>query len=154
MAYFLCCFLLFTLALQSEAQVLRQTHRSLSNQEQLVAKSNFDSNIYEAETEKDDMKSFSAKVSVVRIVSEDTEVMFEGENNKGVYTLPHGIKNYAAALESLNKSKKSSGLSVSITADLDRNIKSVELNKNASTDSLIVVPKDPNQKWDLSKIPH
>ncbi len=114
-------------------------------------KSSYNTNLYEQEEPKDDSKSFTAKVRVVRDISEDIEVMFEGGDAKGIYSVPRRSKNFAAMVKALEASKKPDGPSVSITADADKNIKSVELNKESHKG--FVPPSDPNQKWDFGKVP-
>lgn len=117
-------------------------------------KSQYNSNLYEQEEAKDDSKSFSGKVRVVRDISDDIEVLFEGEDAKGIYSLSRKKANFAAMLKALESSKKAGGATVTVTADSDKNIKSVELNKNGGDGVRgVVIPKDPNQKWDFGKVP-
>ncbi|MDG0816029.1 hypothetical protein [Bdellovibrio svalbardensis] len=116
-------------------------------------KSQYNSNLYEQEEAKDDTKSFTGKVRVVRDISDDIEVLFEGEDAKGIYSLSRSKSNFAAMLKSLEASKKAGGPAVTVTADSDKNIKSVELNKAGSSRSGYVPPTDPNQKWDFGKVP-
>lgn len=113
-------------------------------------KSQYNSNLYEAEESKEDTKSFTAKVRVVRDISDDVEVLFEGDEVKGIYAVPRNSKNFAAMVNALEASRKKDGPTVSVSADADRNIKSVELNKKQKT---FTAPSDPNQKWDFGKIP-
>ncbi len=113
-------------------------------------KSQYNSNLYEQEEAKDDSKSFTGKVRVVRDISDDIEVLFEGDEIKGIYSLSRRRANFAAMLKALEASKKSGGPAVSITADSDKNIKSVELNKGGGG---FVPPTDPNKKWDFGKVP-
>lgn len=113
-------------------------------------KSQYNTNLYEAEEAKDDSKSFTAKVRVVRDISDDIEVLFEGNDANGIYSLPHSRNNFAAMLKSLEASKKADGPAVSVTTDADKNIKTVELQKSSGA---FTPPKDPNQKWDFGKIP-
>lgn len=80
------------------------------------------SNIYEKTK---DEKSFSAKVRVVREVSEDVEVFFDSDKAKGAYTLPKSMSGYAAALKALEDSKKT-GIAVTVTADDDNRIHAVQ----------------------------
>jgi hypothetical protein len=106
--------------------------------------------LYEQEAAKDESKTFTAKVRIVRDISDDLEVFFEGEVAKGAYTLPRQTKGYAAILKTLEASKKAEGQSVTVTADKEKNIISVEASK-AKTG--FVPPSDPNQKWDFGKMP-
>lgn len=104
--------------------------------------------IYEQEDEPQKTESFSAKVRVVREISDEVEVFFEGGQAKGAYTLPRSLPRYGALLKLLEKSRKPGGPSVSVTADGDKRITSVEAGKANSG-----VPSDPNQKWDFGQIP-
>lgn len=125
-----------------------------SSKKPAKTKSQYNSNLYEAEATKEDIKSFTGKVRVVRDISEDIEVLFEGNDAKGIYSLSRTKANFAAMLKSLEASKKAGGPSVTVSADSDKNIKSVELNKGGgSAGSQFVPPSDPNQKWDFGKVP-
>lgn len=75
--------------------------------------------------EKDEKKaqSFSAKVRVVRDISDEVEVFFDSEKARGAYYLP---KNLAGTIPDLQESQKASGPQVSITADADNRILSVQ----------------------------
>ena len=106
--------------------------------------------IYESEEAKDEGKSFSAKVRIVRDLSDDPEVFFEGEQVQGAYTLVHGSKNYAAMLKALEASQKAGGPAVSVSVDAEKRIKSVEINKGHGG---FVPPSDPNKAWDFGKLP-
>lgn len=105
--------------------------------------------IYEQEAEEPKSESFSAKVRVVREVSDEVEVFFEGDTAKGAYTLPRSLQHYGSYLKTLEKSRKPGGPTVSVTADEDKRIKTVEANKAGGFQP----PADPNQKWDFGKIP-
>ncbi len=107
-------------------------------------------NLYEQEAAKDESKTFTAKVRIVRDISDDLEVFFEGEVAKGAYTLPRQTKGYAAILKTLEASKKAEGQSVTVTADKEKNIISVEASKSKPG---FVPPSDPNKKWDFGKMP-
>lgn len=115
------------------------------------------SNIFEADTEKDERKHFSAKVRVVRDIADDVDVFFEGTSTTGAYTLSRGKKDFTVMLKALEASKAPKGPSVSVTADSDKNILTVELDKrpkNEANDmSTFVPPTDPLQKWDFGKMP-
>ncbi|HWU43010.1 MAG TPA: hypothetical protein VN132_06210 [Bdellovibrio sp.] len=111
-------------------------------------KSSVNTNMYEAEEPKDTTKSFTAKVRVVRDISDDPEVMFEGDGASGIYTVPRRNKDFAAMLKKLEQSREPGGPSVTVSADEDKNIKSVDLNKSTKG---FVPPSDPNQKWDLQQ---
>lgn len=106
-----------------------------------------DVNIYEQGADTEKTQSFSAKVRVVREISDETEVFFEGDKAKGAYTLPHG-GNHATMLKALEASKKANGPSVSVTADADKRIKSVELKQQSEG---YVPPADSKQAWDIEK---
>ncbi|QDK38386.1 hypothetical protein [Bdellovibrio sp. NC01] len=112
-------------------------------------KSQYNANLYEQE-EKNTDKSFSAKVRIVRDISDDIEVMFEGDSVKGIYSLSRNRSNFAAMLKALEASKKADGGAVTVTADEDKNIKTVEAAKN--TGRTFVPPTDPNKKWDFGKL--
>ena len=112
--------------------------------------------IYEQESSESTAKSVTGKVRVVREVSDEVEVFFEGDKIKGAYTLPRGIEHYGTMLKALEESKKANGPSVTVTADEDKRIKTVELKAAAATASGsassgadIKFPTDPNQKWDI-----
>lgn len=107
--------------------------------------------IYEQEAEEEKTESFSAKVRVVREISEEVEVFFEGDKAKGAYTLPRSLPQYGAILKTLEKSRKPGGPPVQVSADGDKRIKSVEA--SAAAKSTVIVPEDPNKKWDFGKIP-
>ncbi|WII73668.1 hypothetical protein QJS83_07245 [Bdellovibrio sp. 22V] len=111
------------------------------------AQSKLNTNLYEQEPERDKTKSFAAKVRVVREISDEVEVFFEGDKAKGAYTLPRSAQHYGKMLKDLEKSKKAGGPSVKVTADEDKRIKSVEINESGDTR----VPADPNKPWDFGK---
>ena len=99
-----------------------------------------DTNLYEKEPDK--MVSFSSKVRVVREIEGDVEVFFESDKAHGAYTLPHSMKDYATALESLQESEKGSGPPVTVNVDEDTKvIKSVQ--KSAAPKAL-----DPVKDFD------
>ncbi len=101
-------------------------------------------------------ESFTAKVRVVRDLSGDTEVFFEGAKAKGAYTLPQTTKGYAGFLQSLEASRKPSGAAVSVTADAEKRITSVELQKQAATETKgngAVIPTNPDAKWNFGELP-
>ena len=91
-----------------------------------------DTNLYIQEAEPEKLKSFTAKVRVVREIGEEIEVFFEGDEAKGAYTLPRSSKNYAAMLSDLEKSRKPGGGAVAVTADADKRIKTVSSNKEST----------------------
>ncbi|UXR66245.1 hypothetical protein EZJ49_08280 [Bdellovibrio bacteriovorus] len=106
--------------------------------------------IYEQEAEPEKTESFSAKVRVVRDISDEVEVFFEGDKAKGAYIVPRSLPRYGAIVQMLEKSRKPGGPAVSVTADSEKRIKSVEA---AAKGGGFQVPEDPNQKWDFGKIP-
>lgn len=108
--------------------------------------------IYEQEAESEKSESFSAKVRVVREISEEVEVFFDGDKAKGAYTLPRSLPQYGATLKLLEKSRKPGGPPVSITADGEKRIKSVEAAQGGKGGDF-QPPADPNQKWDFGTIP-
>lgn len=108
--------------------------------------------IYEQEAESEKSESFSAKVRVVREISEEVEVFFDGDKAKGAYTLPRSLSQYGATLKLLEKSRKPGGPPVSITADGEKRIKSVEAAQGGKGGDF-QPPADPNQKWDFGTIP-
>lgn len=90
-------------------------------------------NIYEAEPSEEKPKAFSAKVRVVRDISDEVEVFFDSDEARGAYTLPRKISSYATVLKTLQDSEKPGGPPVSVTADSEKRILSVE--KGASSGS-------------------
>jgi hypothetical protein len=123
---------------------------TFSTKAQTTHTSSSRTNIYEQQAAKDESKIFTAKVRIVRDISDDLEVFFEGEVAKGAYTLPRQTKGYAAILKTLEASKKADGQSVTVTADKEKNISSVEASKAKPG---FIPPSDPNQKWDFGKMP-
>ncbi|GEM_PF-1372508 len=107
----------------------------------------FNTNLYEQEPEpeKEDSQSFTAKVKLVREEENGVEVFFEGEKQKGGYSLARGTEHYAKYVKDLEASRKAKGPQVSITADSEKHIKKVELKKGSN--------QDPNKTWDFGKIP-
>ncbi|UYL09493.1 hypothetical protein B9G69_002760 [Bdellovibrio sp. SKB1291214] len=83
-------------------------------------------NIYEAETTEEKSESFTAKVRVVRDISDEVEVFFESDTARGAYTLPRKIKSYATVLKTLQESEKPGGPQVSVKADSEKRIESVD----------------------------
>ena len=108
--------------------------------------------IYEKEEDKADTKSFTAKVRIVRDISDDIEVFFEGNKATGAYSLSRNSANFAAMLKALEASKEPKGAAVTVTADSDKNIKTVEINKSSSNPGGWSIPDDPNKKWDFGKV--
>ncbi len=104
-------------------------------------------NIYEQEKEPESTQSFSAKVRVVREISEEVEVFFEGDKQKGAYTLPHSLQSFGTLLKVLEKSKKD-GSPVTVVADSEKRIKSVVAQAKPEG---YQIPKDPNESWDFEK---
>jgi hypothetical protein len=92
----------------------------------LAQSKKLNTNLYEKEEVEDKTTSFSAKVRVVRDISDDVEVFFDSDKASGAYTLPHGAANYATMLKKLEDSREAGGGFVSVTADSDKRIKSVE----------------------------
>lgn len=108
--------------------------------------------IYEQDAGETGLKSVTGKVRVVREVSDDVEVFFEGDKIKGAYTLPRGLQHYGTMLKSLEESKKANGPQVTITADDDKRIKTVELKGGgAATPGDYKFPSDPNKKWNFDE---
>jgi hypothetical protein len=102
--------------------------------------------IYEQDAAENTTKSVTGKIRVVREVGDEVEVFFEGDKIPGAYTLPHGLQHYGTMLKALEESKKPSGPAVTVTADEDKRIKTVEL-KAASGG--YQMPTDPNKKIDI-----
>lgn len=75
-------------------------------------------------------KQFSAKVKVIREVSEDTEVFFDSPQAKGAYTLQQN-SNFGSNLIKLQKSMKARGPRVTITSDDNNYITSVEIDESS-----------------------
>lgn len=101
--------------------------------------------IYEQDASESTTKSVTGKVRVVREVSDEVEVFFEGDKISGAYTLPRGLQNYGTMLKALEDSKKANGPAVTITADEDKRIKTVELKASSGYQT----PADPNKKIDI-----
>lgn len=74
--------------------------------------------------EKDSTKSqsFTAKVRVVRDISDEVEVFFDSDQARGAYSLPRNAKEYGAALKLLVDSSKTQGTPVTVTADKDSKV--------------------------------
>ena len=102
-------------------------------------------NIYEAESTPDKSESFTAKVRVVRDISDDVEVFFESESARGAYTLPRKIKSYATVYKTLQDSEKPGGPQVSVTADSEKRIQSVEKSSKSGYQK--------KSQWDPGEIP-
>lgn len=98
--------------------------------------------LYEQEETVEKSKSFTSKVRVVRDISDDVEVFFESDEAKGAYTLPRNAQNYGTMFKNLEKSKGPKGPPVSVTADSEKRIQSVEI--NAATPE-----QDPNKAWEF-----
>ncbi|WP_413575082.1 hypothetical protein ACLVWU_12525 [Bdellovibrio sp. HCB290] len=82
--------------------------------------------IYDAESTAEKTESFTAKVRVVRDISDEVEVFFDSDKARGAYTLPRKIAAYATVLKQLQDSSGPSGGQVSVTADSEKRILSVE----------------------------
>ncbi len=110
--------------------------------------SKINTNLYEqeAEPEKESNKSFTAKVKVVREESDGVEVFFEGDKQKGAYSLNRSVEHYGKLLKILEDSKKPKGPVVSVTADGEKRIKKVE--KAAAPGGA-----DPGKSWGLGEVP-
>ncbi|MEN0060005.1 MAG: hypothetical protein AAGB31_14285 [Bdellovibrio sp.] len=109
-------------------------------------KKSLNTQLFEQEEEsgkKEKSLSFSAKVRAVREDSDGVEVFFEGDKAKGAFTLSQSVEHYAKKVKALEESRKPGGKAVSITADAEKRIKSVEA--AASGDS--------NGDWGTSKLP-
>lgn len=103
-----------------------------------------DANIFEKDKPKEDgVKSFTAKVRVVREISDDLEVFFDSDKAKGAYTLPKGMQGYGAALQALEASKKT-GAAVTVTADDDKRIQEVKAAPGKPAPS----PEDLQKQYD------
>jgi hypothetical protein len=109
--------------------------------------------IYEQEAGESTTKSVTGKIRVVREVSDEVEVFFEGDKIPGAYTLPRGLQHYGTMLKALEESKKANGPAVTVTADEDKRIKTVELKGgsagSAGSAGTYKFPDDPNKKWDI-----
>ncbi|WP_413582038.1 hypothetical protein [Bdellovibrio sp. HCB288] len=82
--------------------------------------------IYESEATQEKSESFTAKVRVVRDISDEVEVFFDSDKARGAYTLPRRIPSYATVLKQLQDSGEPGGSPVSVTADSEKRILSVE----------------------------
>lgn len=116
-----------------------------------VPKSGLSTDLFEkeegtAKDEEDHLKKMTAKVKVVREESDGVEVFFEGDKNTGAFFLHRAIPQYAKILKTLETSKKPQGPPVNISYTEDKKIKKVE----AQQEQIKSIPKDPNEKWDLS----
>ncbi len=93
-------------------------------------------NLYEKDTPQ--IESFTAKVRVVRDISDDVEVFFESDQAKGAYTLPRSFPDYAAQLKILEESKKAKGPAVTITAEKESKvIKSIQKSQQQKAPDLL-----------------
>lgn len=110
-------------------------------QTKLVSENTYES---EAEAEPERVKNFTAKVRVIREDSDGMEVFFESETAKGAYLLPRTLEHYAKMLNDLEKSRKPKGPPVSVTANSEKRIKSVEIKKGGDGSS--------EQKIDIKKL--
>ncbi|MGZ3771390.1 MAG: hypothetical protein ACXVCP_17510 [Bdellovibrio sp.] len=108
-------------------------------QTKLIAENTYDS----SDSEQEKVKSFTAKVRVVREDSDGMEIFFEGEKAKGAYSLPNSAEHYSTMLKDLEKSRKPQGPAVSVTVDSEKRIKSVELKKGED---------ESQKKIDIKKI--
>jgi hypothetical protein len=91
--------------------------------------------IYEAESSEEKPKTFSAKVRVVRDISDEVEVFFDSDEARGAYTLPRKISGYATVLKTLQNSEKPGGPPVAVTADSEKRILNVEKAAGSSSGS-------------------
>lgn len=82
--------------------------------------------LYEAEETVAKKESFTAKVRVVRDISDEVEVFFDSDKARGAYTLPRRIDSYAEVLKQLQDSAEPGGGQVSITADSEKRILKVD----------------------------
>ena len=103
--------------------------------------------LYEQDSDGDKDKSFTAKVRVVREISDEIEVFFESDDAKGAYSLPKSTHDYATVLKKLEKSRAPHGPPVTVSADADKRIKSVQI-QEAPTDKS-GKPYDPNYIPDI-----
>lgn len=106
--------------------------------------------LYESEPEVKTEK-FTSKVKVIRDDGDGVEVFFISEKQKGAYVLSRSAANYAEILKVLENSRKPKGPPVSVTANGEKHIKSVE--KAAAPEGGFKIPDDPNEKWDFGKVP-
>ncbi|MNK12022.1 hypothetical protein D3C87_300780 [compost metagenome] len=97
--------------------------------------SKLNTNLYEQEPEEEKSSSFTSKVRVVRDISDDVEVFFESDKASGAYTLPRAAQNYSKMFKDLEKSKAPGGPAVSVTADSEKRIKSVEIQSGGASGS-------------------
>ncbi|MNL12343.1 hypothetical protein D3C87_1332090 [compost metagenome] len=116
----------------------------MSDSSHAQSKGKLNTSLYEAEEGAE--KSFTAKVRVVRDISDEVEVFFDSPKATGAYTLPRSAAGYAQMLKDLEASKKPKGPAVSITADEDKRIKTVQINKSAEPE------RDPNKTWDFGPL--
>jgi hypothetical protein len=102
--------------------------------------------IYEAETTEEKGESFTAKVRVVRDISDEVEVFFESDEARGAYTLPRKINSYATVFKTLQESEKPGGPQVAVKADSEKRILSVQ---KSSSGSKKKNPYDPGEIPDI-----
>ncbi|WP_413584708.1 hypothetical protein [Bdellovibrio sp. HCB274] len=88
--------------------------------------------IYDSESSAEKSESFTAKVRVVRDISDEVEVFFESDKARGAYTLPRKIGSYATVLKVLQDSSDPSGSPVSVTVDSEKRILTVEKKAGSS----------------------
>lgn len=103
--------------------------------------------LYEKEADGEKDKSFTAKVRVVREISDEIEVFFESDEAKGAYSLPKGTHDYATALKKLEKSRAPHGPAATVTVDSEKRIKSVQIQEAPAGKSS--KPYDPNYIPDI-----
>ncbi|MFM6928879.1 MAG: hypothetical protein ACKOX6_10480 [Bdellovibrio sp.] len=103
--------------------------------------------LYEQEPDSEKEQSFSAKVRVVREVSDEIEVFFESDTAKGAYSLPRSTPHYATVLKDLEKSRAPHGPQVSVKADSEKRIKSATISEAPTKKSKN--PYDPGEIPDI-----
>ncbi|WP_413557755.1 hypothetical protein [Bdellovibrio sp. HCB209] len=89
-------------------------------------------NLYEAEKVEAKKENFTAKVRVVRDISDEVEVFFDSDKARGAYTLPRRIDSYAEVLKTLEDSAEPGGGSVAVTADSEKRILKVDKSSSRS----------------------
>jgi len=124
------------------ALVVHSSHAQTSSKSKKL-----NTQLYEQEPDTEKEQGFSAKVRVVREVSDEIEVFFESDTAKGAYSLPRSTPQYATVLKDLEKSRAPHGPQVSVKADSEKRIKSVTIQEAPTKKSKN--PYDPGEIPDI-----
>lgn len=100
--------------------------------------------IYEQDQESKKTKTFTAKVRLASENSDSWNVYFEGEQNKGVFSLSQKHSEFGLYTNLIEESRKPKGPSLSVTVDEDKNIEKMSKSEAPSHQE-----PDPNKKWNF-----